>query len=111
MSGDFTDAQSGTGRAWGAEELNNPHRTPEKASKVRTMFSAIAHRYDLNNRLHSMWQDQRWRRLAVKSADVKAGEAVLDVACGTGDLTQLFARTRASKVVGVDFTPAMLQVA
>jgi demethylmenaquinone methyltransferase/2-methoxy-6-polyprenyl-1,4-benzoquinol methylase len=75
------------------------------------MFAAIAGSYDLNNRVHSLWQDQRWRRIAVKAADVRPGDAVLDVACGTGDLTQHFAKTEAARVVGADFTPAMLDVA
>jgi demethylmenaquinone methyltransferase/2-methoxy-6-polyprenyl-1,4-benzoquinol methylase len=97
--------------AWEAPELRDPHAAPDKAGKVRRMFSSIAGRYDLNNRVHSLWQDQRWRRIAVKTADVKPGDAVLDVACGTGDLTQLFARSGAAKVVGVDFTPAMLEIA
>jgi len=112
MSVNFTQTRTDEGpAAWRGAELSDPHASPEKAGKVRRMFSAIAHRYDLNNRLHSMWQDQRWRRSAVKAAAVKAGDAVLDVACGTGDLTQLFAHTGAAKVVGVDFTPAMLEVA
>lgn len=75
------------------------------------MFSAIAGSYDLNNRVHSLWQDQVWRRYAVRTAEVKPGERVLDVACGTGDLTELFAKTQAGAVVGGDFTPAMLEVA
>lgn len=75
------------------------------------MFSAIARSYDLNNRLHSLWQDQRWRRLAVRAAAVRSGDTVVDVACGTGDLTEAFARTEASKILGLDFTPAMLDIA
>jgi NADH-quinone oxidoreductase subunit G len=58
------------------------------------MFSAIAGSYDLNNRVHSLWRDQAWRRFAVKSASVKPGDAVLDVACGTGDLTEIRAEFR-----------------
>lgn len=75
------------------------------------MFNAIAGTYDLNNRLHSLGQDQRWRRVAVRAAGVKAGDIVVDVACGTGDLTQAFAATGAGHVIGVDFTHNMLKVA
>lgn len=96
---------------WTSADLADPHHHREKAVKVRGMFSAIAKSYDLNNRVHSLWQDQAWRRYAVKTAEVKAGEQVLDMACGTGDLTELFARTAAAKVVGGDFTPAMLEIA
>jgi demethylmenaquinone methyltransferase/2-methoxy-6-polyprenyl-1,4-benzoquinol methylase len=110
MSVEFTQASGGQ-PAWRGAELANPHGSPEKAGKVQRMFSAIAESYDLNNRVHSLWQDQRWRRFAVKTARVKPGDAVLDVACGTGDLTQLFARSSAASVVGSDFTPAMLEVA
>jgi demethylmenaquinone methyltransferase / 2-methoxy-6-polyprenyl-1,4-benzoquinol methylase len=94
---------------WRDEDLAaNPHQHSDKASKVRSMFAAIAGSYDLNNRVHSLWQDVRWRNFAVKQADVQPGDHVLDAACGTGDLTQAFARTRAAKVTGLDFTAAML---
>lgn len=75
------------------------------------MFSAIAPRYDLNNRLHSFGRDQAWRRAAVRAAGIRSGDRVLDVACGTGDLTEAFARARPGSVLGVDFTEAMLEVA
>lgn len=75
------------------------------------MFAAIAGKYDLNNRVHSLWRDQSWRRYAVKAAEVKEGDVVADIACGTGDLTEKFAATHASKVTGIDFTPEMLEVA
>ena len=98
--------------AWGRNELDDPHSNASKARKVRDMFSAIARSYDLNNRLHSLWMDVGWRRLAVRMAAVKPGDEVLDVACGTGDLSQAFATmTPAARVVGSDFTPAMLDLA
>lgn len=97
--------------AWSSSELANPHAHAEKAGKVQRMFAAIAGSYDLNNRVHSLWQDQMWRRYAVKAAGVRPGESVLDIACGTGDLTELFAKTEAARVVGGDFTPAMLDKA
>jgi demethylmenaquinone methyltransferase/2-methoxy-6-polyprenyl-1,4-benzoquinol methylase len=75
------------------------------------MFGAIARSYDLNNRLHSLGRDQAWRRFAVRAAGVRAGDTVVDVACGTGDLSEAFARTDAGRVLGIDFTPEMLEVA
>lgn len=98
--------------AWSDPELaRNPHESLEKHGKVRRMFAAIAGSYDLNNRVHSLGRDQAWRRYAVKAAKVKPGERVLDVACGTGDLTQAFARSPAQRVTGLDFTREMLDVA
>jgi demethylmenaquinone methyltransferase/2-methoxy-6-polyprenyl-1,4-benzoquinol methylase len=75
------------------------------------MFAAIAGRYDLNNRLHSFGRDQAWRRTAVREAGVRPTEDVLDVACGTGDLTEAFADAGPASVTGVDFTEPMLDVA
>jgi len=75
------------------------------------MFARIARWYDLNNRLHSLWLDQSWRRAAVGAASLRGGESVLDAACGTGDLAGLFARAGAGRVVGVDFCEAMLDLA
>lgn len=97
---------------WRDDELGSIHQRDDKADKVRAMFGAIARSYDLNNRVHSLWQDEAWRRTAVKMAKVQPGEVVLDMACGTGDLTQAFARrSPASLVIGGDFTHAMLELA
>jgi demethylmenaquinone methyltransferase/2-methoxy-6-polyprenyl-1,4-benzoquinol methylase len=106
--------------------LADPHHVPDKAQRVHRMFSAIAPSYDLCNRVHSLGMDQHWRSVAVKMADVKAGDTIVDVACGTGDLTLKFARAlvRAQRggasgeeeagrgaVYGIDFTFAMLPLA
>lgn len=96
---------------WSAPELADPHGNADKPAKVRGMFAAIAGSYDLNNRVHSLGRDQAWRRAAVRAAEVRPGDHVLDVACGTGDLTQAFARTSATRVTGLDFTRAMLDQA
>src|SRR5262245_7386229 len=77
--------------AWNDQLLRDPHAVADKRSRVQKMFAAIAPSYDLNNRLHSLWMDQRWRKKAVKLAEVKATDAVVDVACGTGDLALAFA--------------------
>jgi demethylmenaquinone methyltransferase/2-methoxy-6-polyprenyl-1,4-benzoquinol methylase len=75
------------------------------------MFAGIAGAYDLNNRIHSFGRDQAWRCRAVALAELRPGERVLDVACGTGDLTECFARAGAGECVGVDFTEPMLDIA
>jgi len=98
--------------AWTDADLDRVHERADKHDRVRAMFGAIAGRYDLNNRVHSFWRDQAWRRFAVRAAGVRAGEHVLDAACGTGDLTLAFARrSPAGRVVGGDFTPEMLELA
>ena len=45
--------------AWDDALLRNPHAVADKRSRVQKMFAAIAPSYDLNNRLHSLWMDQR----------------------------------------------------
>ena len=64
----------------------------DRPEEIRRMFGRIARWYDLNNRVHSLWQDQRWRRAAVRAASLGGGERVLDAACGTGDLLDLARR-------------------
>lgn len=96
--------------AWSDRDLAaNPHAAADKPERVRRMFAAIARSYDLNNRVHSLWQDQAWRRHAVRRAEVHPGDVALDIACGTGDLTQALARAGAGRVVGIDFTFEMLE--
>ncbi|MEO6435280.1 MAG: bifunctional demethylmenaquinone methyltransferase/2-methoxy-6-polyprenyl-1,4-benzoquinol methylase UbiE [Tepidisphaeraceae bacterium] len=100
--------------AWDDQLLVNPHAVADKRQRVRKMFAAIAPSYDLNNRLHSLWQDQRWRKKAVKLAQLKHTDEVVDVACGTGDLAIAFRNRQyeltqgALGVIGIDFTFEML---
>ncbi len=98
--------------AWSPEDLRgNPHQDPDKAGRVRRMFDSIAGRYDLNNRLHSFGRDQSWRRKAVRMADVGPSDHVLDVACGTGDLTFALAQRNPETIRGIDFSSGMLEIA
>ena len=96
---------------WTDQALTAPHTVADKAARVRRMFAAIASSYDLNNRLHSLGRDQAWRRAAVRIARLQPGEHVVDVACGTGDLSLAFSHAGAACVTGVDFTREMLLVA
>ena len=77
------------------------------------MFAGIAARYDLLNHLLSGNVDKRWRRrVAAKLRPALGpGARVLDVACGTGDLSLEVAEAHAAQVVGLDFCRPMLDVA
>ncbi|MHB1711942.1 MAG: ubiquinone/menaquinone biosynthesis methyltransferase [Acidimicrobiales bacterium] len=57
----------------------------EKTRLVRSMFDAIAPRYDLVNRVMTFGLDVRWRRRSTRALGLPAGSTVLDLACGTGD--------------------------
>ncbi len=81
--------------------------------RIRRMFGAIAPRYDMMNRLMTMGLDRLWRRRTVRSVPLDPELPVLDVCCGTGDLTlswldRLNRLGRSATVVGSDFTQAML---
>lgn len=84
------------------------------ANAVRAMFSGIAARYDLLNHVLSANIDKRWRRLVRETlADVLKDEnaMVLDVACGTGDLSIELQNGAKGQVVGTDFCRPMLDLA
>jgi demethylmenaquinone methyltransferase/2-methoxy-6-polyprenyl-1,4-benzoquinol methylase len=76
------------------------------------MFDAIAARYDLLNHLLSAGFDRRWRRRAIRALELTGSERVLDLCTGTADLAiaARTARPPARRVVGVDFSSAMLRV-
>ena len=78
-----------------------------KTAAVRSMFDAIAPRYDLVNRLMTLGLDQGWRRATVAALGLPAGAVVLDLACGTGDLSSL-ARRHGYRVLGCDLSAGML---
>jgi len=77
------------------------------------MFDRIARRYDLVNTVLSGGTDGGWRRRAARATNLKAGGSALDVACGSGKLTAELARIAGprGRVVGLDFSPQMLEVA
>jgi demethylmenaquinone methyltransferase/2-methoxy-6-polyprenyl-1,4-benzoquinol methylase len=82
----------------------------EKAKAVQQMFSEIAPRYDLLNRILSAGVDQGWRRAAVKAALQHGPKRILDLATGTGDLAlMLKQQAPQAQVVGGDFVPGMLE--
>lgn len=81
----------------------------QKSVYVREMFASIAPRYDATNRLLTAGVDERWRRRAVRELAPPAGGRVLDLCCGTGDLTfHLLRKEPTLRVVGLDFCAPML---
>ena len=82
----------------------------EKVAAVDAMFDAIAPGYDVTNRVISLGLDVGWRRRTVLSLGLPPGSVVLDLACGTGDLSVELAR-HGLTAVGLDRSSGMLQAA
>ena len=79
----------------------------EKTRVVRSMFDSIAPRYELVNRLMTFGLDAGWRRRAIDSLGLPAGSLLLDLACGTGDLSRT-AAARGLLPIGADLSFGML---
>lgn len=80
----------------------------EKRELVRGMFNRIAPTYDVLNRLLSLGIDRRWRRKTIGLMRVDDKSIVLDLACGTGDLSEAAAREGAMSIIGIDPSKQML---
>ncbi|MBI5326571.1 MAG: bifunctional demethylmenaquinone methyltransferase/2-methoxy-6-polyprenyl-1,4-benzoquinol methylase UbiE [Ignavibacteriae bacterium] len=83
------------------------------SEKIKNMFSGISGKYDLINDLLSFGLHRRWRKKTVRMSDVKIGMRVLDLACGTGDLSFEFKKAvgESGNVIGSDFSDGMLEIA
>ena len=111
------------------DDINNPH-TPdtdgneqthfgyktvnkaEKQARVADVFTSVAKKYDIMNDLMSFGIHRLWKRYAISLSGVRAGQHVLDIAGGTGDLAKVFSREvgRNGHVVLSDINAAMLEV-
>ncbi len=96
--------------------LTNPGQkiSPEDhARRVREMFARISRRYDLLNHLLSGNIDKRWRRAVTERLRplIPGNASILDVACGTGDLTIALFENTGARAIGVDFCRPMLELA
>jgi len=83
----------------------------QKAQRVRGVFDSVASNYDLMNDLMSAGLHRVWKSYAVAVANLRAGDQVLDIAAGTGDLTRAFAKAVGPKglVLHTDINEAMLR--
>jgi demethylmenaquinone methyltransferase/2-methoxy-6-polyprenyl-1,4-benzoquinol methylase len=92
----------------------NGSAAKEHAGRVREMFGSIAKRYDLLNHLLSGNVDKRWRRVVARRVRERLSSSssrILDVACGTGDLSLTLFEITGAGVVGTDFCRPMLAIA
>src|SRR3981081_4308528 len=83
----------------------------DHARRVRDMFARISPRYDLLNHLLSLNIDKRWRRRVIEKLEplVARESQILDVACGTGDLSIALFENIGARVTGIDFCRPMLE--
>lgn len=79
----------------------------DKTRAVRSMFDAIAGRYEMVNTMMTLGLDGRWRRRATSDLRLPRGSLVLDVAAGTGDFTRELQRQH-QRVVATDLSYGML---
>ncbi len=95
-----------------AQSVEHNYYTGEKSEYVREMFSGIAGQYDLLNGVLSFNQHKRWRRYAVKLANVAVGDCVLDVCTGTGDFALDLYNVvgKSGTVIGSDFCGPMVEL-
>jgi demethylmenaquinone methyltransferase/2-methoxy-6-polyprenyl-1,4-benzoquinol methylase len=82
----------------------------EKVTAVRSMFDAIAPRYDLVNRIMTFRMDVGWRQRTVSALGLTPGSVVADLACGTGDLCVELS-SRGFTALGFDLSFGMLAAA
>lgn len=111
------------------DDINNPHTSDtdgdeethfgyktvnkaEKQARVADVFTSVAKKYDIMNDLMSFGIHRLWKRYAISLSGVRAGQHVLDIAGGTGDLAKVFSREvgRGGHVVLSDINAAMLEV-
>ena len=99
--------ETGTGRREPGDGRREPDKSP---ATIAGMFDAIAGRYDLLNLVLSGGLDRYWRRQAITSLKLTGRERLLDVCTGTADVAIGSAKAAkgAARVVGVDFSGAML---
>ncbi|MFM9915230.1 MAG: bifunctional demethylmenaquinone methyltransferase/2-methoxy-6-polyprenyl-1,4-benzoquinol methylase UbiE [Rhizobacter sp.] len=83
----------------------------QKASRVRGVFDSVASRYDVMNDLMSMGLHRAWKAYTIAVANARAGDRVLDIAGGTGDLASAFSKKvgPSGTVVHTDINEAMLR--
>lgn len=83
----------------------------EKAGRVADVFHSVASKYDIMNDFMSMGIHRLWKKYTIETSGVRPGDAVLDLAGGTGDLAKQFSKKVGPKgrVVLSDINESMLE--
>ena len=85
-----------------------------RSQNIQLMFNKIAKKYDLMNYIMSLGNHKKWEQEIVKSIKLNSNKTdkILDIACGTGSLTQEIIKNSSNdQVIGLDFSEAMLKIA
>jgi demethylmenaquinone methyltransferase/2-methoxy-6-polyprenyl-1,4-benzoquinol methylase len=83
----------------------------ERAKYVQNMFTRIARRYDLMNRLMTGGQDVRWRKRVIELARLRNHASFLDLGTGTGDIArEALSQFPGANIIAADFTHEMMRV-
>ena len=85
-----------------------------RSQNIQLMFNKIAKKYDLMNYIMSLGNHKKWEQEIVESIKLNSYKTnkILDIACGTGSLTQEIIKNSSNdQVIGLDFSDAMLKIA
>ncbi len=93
------------------DEKIDSHLAMNKKQQVRQMFDHIARYYDFLNHLLSFNMDKTWREKAINELIADNPKIILDVATGTADLSIEAVRLNPDKIIGIDISEKMLQLA
>ena len=92
--------------------IENLATTEKKRQYTAYIFDKIYHRYDFITVFLSYGMDKGWKRKLVEMAALQGHERVLDLACGTGDITFAMAQElKSGEAIGLDLTQGMLVLA
>jgi demethylmenaquinone methyltransferase / 2-methoxy-6-polyprenyl-1,4-benzoquinol methylase len=93
--------------------MKNFDGSAPKTKPLHGMFTAIPQSYDLINRIITLGMDRGWRTRAARECLKSKPSRVLDLCCGTGDMTVTLARLAEDKteIIGVDYSQPMLDIA
>jgi len=94
-------------------EVVKPYKDGDggKKDQVTQMFDNISGNYDILNRVITFGMDIGWRKNVFKFIKSQKHDSILDIATGTGDMAIMYGKTDAKRIVGLDISSGMLQVA